>query len=118
MKDVLLDVECFMNNRPLVYLGEEYKDRLVTPNILLKGEPAEFLEENTDVQQDGLYVTKRLRYLRQCRKHLKKRFINEYVHALDEKQKLEERRMETKIKVGRVVLTKDSLKRKAQWKIG
>ena len=34
LEETLLDVECFMNNRPLVYLGEEFKDRTITPNIL------------------------------------------------------------------------------------
>lgn len=118
LEDVLLDIECFMNNRPLAYLGEEYEDRPVTPNVLLRGEPACFLEENTEVLGDELSMTKRLKYLIQCREHLRKRWINEYLHALDEKQKSEERRTETKLKVGRVVLIKDTLKRKAQWRIG
>ena len=26
-EETLLDVECFMNNRPLAYLGEEFEDR-------------------------------------------------------------------------------------------
>ena len=34
LEETLLDVGCFMNNRPLVYLGEEFKDRTITPNIL------------------------------------------------------------------------------------
>ena len=43
LAETLLDVECSMNNRPLVYLGEEF-DR-VTPNILLSSEPAEFVKK-------------------------------------------------------------------------
>jgi hypothetical protein len=34
-EDTLLDVECFINNRPLVYLGEELEWLAVTPNILV-----------------------------------------------------------------------------------
>ena len=48
LEETSLEVECFMNNRPLTYLGEEFEDRPITPNILLRGEPAEFLEENTE----------------------------------------------------------------------
>ena len=48
LQDTLLDVECFMNNRPLVYLGEELEGRAVTPNILLRGEPVTYLEENVE----------------------------------------------------------------------
>jgi hypothetical protein len=48
LEDTLLDVECFMNNRPLVYLGEELEGRAVTPNILLRGEPVTCLEENVE----------------------------------------------------------------------
>ena len=46
LEGTLLDVEGFMNNRPLVYLGEELEGRAVTPSILLRGEPVTCLEEN------------------------------------------------------------------------
>ena len=118
LEEILLDVECFMNNRPLAYLGEEFEERAVTPNILLRGEPAEFLEDNTEVLQEELNVSRRLRYLKKCREQLRRRWVNEYLHALDEKQKQRPKQTEAKLKVGRVVLIKDSLKRKAQWKIG
>ena len=38
LEETLLDVECFMNNRPLTYLGEEFEDRAITPNILLRAD--------------------------------------------------------------------------------
>ena len=37
LKDALMDVETFMNNRPLTYMGEEAEQPVLTPNILLKG---------------------------------------------------------------------------------
>ena len=36
LKDTMLDVESFMNNRPLTYLGEEIEQPVLTPNNLLK----------------------------------------------------------------------------------
>ena len=117
-EETLLDVECFMNNRPLAYLGEEFEDRAVTPNISLRDKAAEFLEENTEVFKEDINMSRRLKYLNKYREQLKKRWINEYLHALDEKQKQEPKRTEAKLKVDRVVLIKDSLKRNAQWRIG
>ena len=46
LEEALLDVECFMNNRPLVYQGEECDQPVLTPNILLKDTPATFLEKD------------------------------------------------------------------------
>lgn len=66
LEETLLDVECFMNNRPLAYLGEESEDRVVTLNVLLRGERVEFLVENTVLQED-LNMSRRLKYLKKCR---------------------------------------------------
>ena len=73
-----------MNNRLLVYLGEEFEDRTITPNILLSSEPAKFLEDNTEVLEEEPKMTRRPRYLKQCREHLRKRYVNENLHALDD----------------------------------
>ena len=64
----------------------------VTPNISLRGKAAEFLEENTEVFKEDLNMSRRLKYLNKYREQLKKRWINEYLHALDEKQKQEPNR--------------------------
>ncbi|XP_028399997.1 uncharacterized protein LOC114523318 [Dendronephthya gigantea] len=37
LEEVLLDVECLMNNRPLCYQGEEFEQPVITPNLLLRG---------------------------------------------------------------------------------
>lgn len=48
LEEVLLHVESFLNNRPLCYIGEEFETPVITPNLLLRGEPAPYLEENRD----------------------------------------------------------------------
>ena len=45
LEEVLLDVECTMNNRPLCYQGEDFENQVTTPNILLRGKPARLLED-------------------------------------------------------------------------
>ena len=46
LEDILLDVECFMNDCPLVYIGEEFDRPVIIPNILIRGERNTYLEEN------------------------------------------------------------------------
>ena len=87
LEEVLLDVECFMNNRPLCYQGEEFENPVITPNLLLRGQPANFLEESEEAMNDNTAATKRMKYLMVCREHLKKRWLTEYVHALEERHR-------------------------------
>ena len=47
--EVLLDVEMTMNNRPLMYQGEEFEKPVLTPNTLLRGEAIPILEEDLEV---------------------------------------------------------------------
>ena len=62
LEEVLLDVEMTMNNRPLLYQGEEFEKPVLTPNTLLRGEPIPILEE--DLEKIGEEnVTKRMRFL-------------------------------------------------------
>ena len=87
LEEVLLDVECFMNNRPLCYQGEEFENPVITPNPLLRGQPANFLEESEEAMNDNTAATKQIKYLMVCREHLKKRWLTEYVHALEERHR-------------------------------
>ena len=58
LEDVLLDIECFMNNRSLCYIW------IVSP--------ADYLEEGTEeTEYEG--CTRIMRYLSMCREHLRKR---------------------------------------------
>jgi hypothetical protein len=85
LEEVLLDVECFMNNRPLCYQGEEFEKPVITPNVLLRGQPANYLEEDAEATKDQTAATKQMKYLTVCREHLKKHCLTEYVHTLEER---------------------------------
>ena len=76
-----------MNNRPLCYQGEEFEKPVITPNLLFKGQPANFLDEDVEELDEKTAVTKRMRYLKTCREHLKKQWLTEYVHALEERNR-------------------------------
>ena len=85
LEEVLLDVEMTMNNRPLMYQGEEFEKPVLTPNTLLRGEAIPILEEDLEnVGEEN--VSKRMKFVEKSKQHLRKRFMKEYVHALEERQ--------------------------------
>ena len=119
LEEVLLDVECLMNNRPLCYQGEDFEQPVITPNILLHGKPVVFLEENLEVLDEKSVLTKRMTYLKSCREQLKKRWKTEYIHALEERHKAKVSNKEDRLpSKGSVVLVTDNNKMKSKWRIG
>ena len=117
LEEVLLDVETSMNNRPLLYQGEEFEQPVLTPNTLLRGKPTPTLEEDLEKIGDE-DVTKRMRFLQKSKEQLRKRFMKEYVHALDERQQRSIGNIDKTPNVGAVVLLKGDTKDKALWKLG
>ena len=72
-----------MNSRPLSYQGEEFEKPVIAANLLVKGQPANFLDEDVEELDEKTAVAKRIRYLKTCREHLKKRgWLTEYVHKV------------------------------------
>ena len=117
LEEVLLDVEMTMNNRPLMYQGEEFEKPVLTPNTLLRGEAIPILEEDlVNVAEEN--VSKRIKFLEKSKQHLRKRFMKEYVHALEERQQRTEGNIVKIPNIGAVVLLKSEAKDKALWKLG
>ena len=113
---MLLDVETSMNNQPLLYQGEEFEQPVLTPNTILRGKPTPILEQ--DLQKIGEEdVTKRMRFLQKSKEQLQKRFMKEYVHALDKKH-WSTGNIDKTPNIGAVVLLKGDTKDKALWKLG
>ena len=117
LEETLLDVETYMNNRPLLYQEEEFEQPVLTPNTLLRGKPTPILEEDLEkIAENG--VTRRMRFLQRIKENLRKRFLKEYVHALEERQ-WHSTEVTTKIPdTGAVVWMKGEAKGKALWKLG
>ena len=89
LEDVLLDVECFMSNRPLCYIVEELGRPVLTPNRLLRGSPAGYLEEDTEATEYQV-CTRRMRCLSMCCEQLRKTWQDEYLKALQERHQKSE----------------------------
>ena len=116
LQEVLLDIEICMNNRPLFYQGEEFEQPVFTPNMSLSGRPNPILEE--DLEKIGEEeVTRQMRFLQKNKEHVWKRFVKEYVHALEERQQLPTSNIAEIPNTGALVLLKDETKNRALWKL-
>ena len=96
------------------------KNSVITPNILLHGQPTCFLEENTDELDDEKEkLCRRLRYLKTCRENVRRRWVNEYLHALQERFVAKDcRKKRSNPQKNSVVLLKDMTKHREKWKLG
>jgi hypothetical protein len=122
LRAALLDVEIFMNNRPLTYVGEDCDQPVLTPNTLMGQTPTQFLEEDLEklnYQEEDKVLTRRMRYLHRTREQLRKRWQTEYLHALQERNNRDSDPHQKIPQPGSVVLLTDALnERKPEWKLG
>ncbi len=102
-------------------MEEEFEQQVITPNLLFRGQPTQFLEENRDnTNGEGLdMMTWRFRYLKKCRENVRKRWLNGYLPALQERIKARSTaKREATMNKGAIALLKDSTKNRDNWKIG
>ena len=119
LEEVLLDVECYMNNHPLCYIEQEFEEPVLTPNILLRGKPTPVLEEDLQKLKEDESTTHRLKYFLKSKEHLRRRFLKEYVHTLEERQLGNQgSNIDLGPKMGSIVIIQGDTKDKAQWKLG
>ena len=106
LEDMLLSIEVFINNRMLTYIGETFEKPAITWNMHIRGERVTLLEEYDEMMD----VTRRLKYIRQCKGQLCKRWVNEYLKTLDERKESLVNSEGTKLENGKVLLIKDSVR--------
>ena len=63
-------------------------------------------------------MTKRMAFLKNGKEQLRKRWVSEYLHALEERQQQIRNENCTIPKIGAIVLLKEGTKNKALWKLG
>jgi transposase InsO family protein len=122
LKEALLDVECFMNERPLIYVGDECEQPVLTPNLLIRDSQGQFLEEDLDkinYTDEEVLVTKRMKYLKRTRELLRKRWQQEYLRALEERHTRNDAQKQKIPQPGSVVLITDTAAdKKPKWTLG
>jgi len=78
LREILLDVEISLNNRPLSYVEEDIQFPTLTPNIMFMGQNNALLEEDVASIEDK-DLRNRAKYLERCKDNLWKRWTTEYL---------------------------------------
>lgn len=114
LQDVILDVEVALNNRPLDYLENDVQLPVLTPNVLLFGQPNAIPElEPCNIPETNL--RKRARYLQKCKNALWKRWSSEYLRGLRERHNLKHEGKAVVPSVGDVVIVKSEERNRGKW---
>ena len=123
LNTVILDIEKCVNSRRLTYLSEEHEDTVITPNHVIYGRD---IGRNESVQHEfnelsGDDMRKRQAYCQVFLKHFTKRFVKEYLLALQETHSYsshKNRSATCSLKVDDLVLIKEDIIPRFSWKRG
>ena len=112
-----MDSEIALNNRPLSYVEDDIQLPILTPNVMMFGQPNLIPEESLDsiTEKD---LRKRAKYLRRCKDVLWSRWTGEYLKALRERHAMINNGNELTLKTGDVVLIKGEERNRGKWNIG
>ena len=98
LEEVILDTETNLNNQPLMYIDIEFP--VLTPNILIHGQPIIIPEEQFD--DDGEAVKKPYCYIKLCKNAASNRWNKEYVRSLSERRNMKNNQRHIEIAIGDV----------------
>ncbi|XP_068739951.1 uncharacterized protein [Montipora capricornis] len=117
LEEVILDVERIVNDRPLDYVEDDVQMPILTPSVMLFGQPNQLPEEDPSNMEDDS-LRKRAKYLRRCKEVLWLRWKNEYLKSLRERHNLNQKTKETALTPGDVVLIKGEERNRGLWRLG
>ena len=89
-----------------------------SPNILLRGRPTSVLEQDIEQLEANDKLTKRLLFITGSKDQLRKRWIAQYLRALEERQRKHTQKEITIPGIGAVVLLKEDTRNRAYWRLG
>ena len=113
---VLTEVEATLNSRPLCAISDDPNDlQPLTPNHLLLQRTVSTLPPGTFLKEDML-LTKKRRQTQILADHFWRRWLKEYVPALQERQKWQRPRRNAQ--VGDLVLVVDKDLPRGKWHLG
>ena len=115
-EEIVLDIEVTLNNQPLMYVEEDIKMPVLTPNTLLYGQPLLVPEE--DLDEDVPEMKRRQRYINKCKDEAWTRWTKEYLNTLRERYNMFHQANEMQISLGDIVLIKGDEKHSGKWNIG
>ena len=116
LEEVILDTEINLNNRPLMYIDDDIQFPVLTPNILIHGQPITIPEKQFD--DDDEVMKKRQHYIKRCKDAAWNRWNKEYLRSLREKHNMKNSQRHMEIEIGDVVLIKGNDRHRGRWNIG
>ena len=117
LEEVMLDVEVAINNRPLSSIEDDVQLPLLTPNMMIYGQPNLIPEPGADTDDDT-DLRKQARYLRRYEDVLWSRWTGEYIRSLRERHNLNHKTKQLKFTIGDVVLIKGDERNRGKWNLG
>ena len=84
LEEIIIDIETTINLRPLCYVEDDIEVPLLTPNVMLFGQPNVIPQQDPGAIQDR-ELRKRAKYPRKCKDALWSRWSSEYVKYLRER---------------------------------
>jgi hypothetical protein len=117
LREVILDVEVALNNRPLSYVEDDIQFPILTPNSLLYGR-SNVLPELEPHREESKDLRKRAKHLRRCKEAVWRRWRNEYLRGLRERHNQQHGGKSSAPMVGKVVIIKSEERNRGKWKIG
>ena len=116
LEEVISDAERIINDRPLDYVEDDVQMPILTPRVMLFGQPNQLPEDDpSNIEDDSL--RKRAKYLRRCKEVLLFRWKNEYLKSLREHHSLNQKTKETTLTPGDVVVIKGEERNRGLWRI-
>ena len=98
-----------------MYVEEDIKMPVLTPNALLYGQPLLLPEE--DLDEDVSEMKRRQRYIDKCKDAAWTRWTEEYFKHLRERNNILHQANEMQISLGDIVLIKGDEKHEVKWNI-
>ena len=114
LSEVLLDVETQINRRPLSYVEDDVELPVLTPSSFLFQRTNQIPEQESWRIEDP-DLRKRVKYLKNCKDDLWKRWKKEYLAALRERHNLTHKVSKFQPQVGDVVIIKTDNKNRGTW---
>ena len=99
-----------------MYTDDDIQFPILTPNILIHGQPIPIPEEKFD--DDGGVIKKRQRYIKRCKDASWNRWNKECLRSLRERHNMKNNQRHMEIAIGDVVLIKGNDKNRGKWNIG
>ena len=99
-----------------MYIDDDIQFPVLTPNILIHGQPIIIPEEQFD--NNDKIIKKRQRYIKRCKDAAWNRWNKEYLRSLRERHNMKNNQRHMEIAIGDVVMIKGDDKHRGKWNIG